>query len=60
MSLPAPRDMPQVVATWSSIRKAWLIALPGGGELAVPNAQDVEPLVRKHLPSTVVRFERPA
>lgn len=59
MSLPSDRNMPIVRATWSDARKAWLVALPGGIEMAVPSAADVEPLVARHAPGTSVAFVNP-
>jgi hypothetical protein len=56
---PSDRTMPIVRATWSDARKAWLVALPGGIEMAVPQAADVEPLVARHAPGTSVAFVNP-
>lgn len=59
MSLPSVRVMPIVRATWHPIRRAWLVALPDGIELAVSQAADVAPLVARHAPGSSIDFVNP-
>ena len=60
MSLPAPRSMPVVVATFSEIRRAWLVALPGGFELTARDSFEVEEIVARHGCGAAVRYVNPS
>ncbi len=57
MALPSMRNMPTVTATYSDLRKQWLIALPGNVEIAVPQAEDVPAVVpqAEDVPAVVAR-----
>lgn len=59
MSLPATRVMPIVTATFSEIRRAWLVALPGGFELPARDQFEVEEIVAKHGCGASSRYENP-
>lgn len=57
--IPSSRTLPVVVARWSDIRRAWLVALPGNVEIPVRFADQVEPLVARHAPGSSVRYVNP-
>lgn len=57
---PSVRSLPIVTATFSEIRRAWVVELPGRVEIAVPQAVDVEPMVARYAPGSSVRFVNPS
>lgn len=50
--------MPIITATWSDIRRAWLVALPGGVGLEARDQTAAEQLTAKHAPGSSLRFVR--
>ena len=59
MALPSIRNMPTVTATFSELRRAWIVLLPGNVEMAVPQAADVEDLVAKQACGAAIRYVNP-
>ncbi|MES2210941.1 MAG: hypothetical protein V4515_12285 [Chloroflexota bacterium] len=59
MALPSERSMPVITVTWSDLRRAWIVALPGGVEMAVRQAADVESLVARHACGSAIRWLNP-
>lgn len=55
---PSERTMPAITATWHAIRKAWLVALPGGIVMPASDEGAVQILVSKHAPGSAIRWLR--
>jgi hypothetical protein len=56
---PSLRTLPVIDATWDPLRKAFLVVLPGNVALPAPTEWDVSELVRKHAPSSAIRWIYP-
>jgi len=57
---PSLRALPITTATWNPLRRAWLVALPGGIGLEARTEAGVAELARKHATGSAVRYVRPS